>query len=224
MARLDLLVMGQAPRPEVTAVFDAVLGPGALVQHGCLDGLDRAAIAALSPAEGEEALFTRLPDGTGVSLSKAAVVARGAARLDALAAAGTGPVIVLCTGDFPAWQRPRVLFPSHLLRHLVPALLPEGRLGVLTPLPSQVSESEARWAAPGRTVVVGALSPNADAAEAAEAGADLAHRGVDLVVLDCVSYTRDTKRAVLARAGCPGLLAITAVARVAAELLDDGSA
>ena len=220
MARLGILVMGQSPRPEVEAELGRLLPGVALEQRGCLDGLDANGIAAIAPKGGESALFTRLPSGQGVTLSKKAVVARGAAQLAALERSGADAVIVLCTGDFPEWQGRRVLFPSAVMRHFVRGLLPRGRLGVLTPLESQLPETRRRWGAWGHQVEAAALSPNAGPDEAAAAGAALA--GADLLVLDCVSYTRETKRALCAAAGAPGVLAISAVARAAAEWLDRG--
>jgi len=222
MARLGILVMGQSPRPEVAAELTTLLPGVALEQRGCLDGLGAAEIAALAPKAGESALFTRLPSGEGVTLSKQAVVARGAAELAALEASGADAAIVLCTGDFPDWEGRRVLFPSAVMRHLVRGLLPRGRLGVLTPLESQLPETRRRWSRWGHEVAAAALSPNAGAEETAEAGAALAATRPDLLVLDCVSYTREIKRSLCASTGRPGVLAISAVARAAAEWLDRG--
>ena len=222
MPRLGILVVGQSPRPEVESEFARLLAGVDLDQRGCLDGLSRAEIADLAPAANETALFTRLPSGEGVTLSKQAVIRHGVTQLDALATSGADAVVVLCTGDFPDWADRRVLFPSAVLRHFVLGLLPAGRLGVLTPLAAQADEAERRWAALGYAVTQAALSPNAGMDEIEQAGAELAAGDPDLLVLDCVSYTRKTKRILCAKTGRPAILAISAVARAAAELLDRG--
>jgi protein AroM len=41
----------------------------------------------------------------------------------------------------------------------------------------------------------------------------------DLVVMDCMSYTQDHKEAVRAATGTPTLLAVSTMARIAAELM-----
>lgn len=222
MVKLGVLVVGQSPRPEVEAEFQRLLDGVTLDLRGCLDGLDAKQIAALAPRDGEAELFTRLPNGAGVTLSKAAVVRQGAAQLDRLEESGAAAVVVLCTGDFPNWAGRRVLFPSAMLRHFVCGLQPSGRLGVVTPLASQIPEARRRWSAYGHDVAVVALSPNAGEAEIERAGAALAEADPDLLVLDCVSYTRSTKHLLCRTCGRPGVLAVSAVARAAAELLDRG--
>lgn len=222
MAKLGILVVGQSPRPEIEAEFARLLPGVALDLRGCLDGLGPEALAALAPGPVEETLFTRLPSGAGITLGKAAVVRHGTARLAALEASGADAVVVLCTGDFPDWSGRRVLFPSSVLRHAVQGLQAAGRLGVLVPLEAQIAEAHRRWGALGYAVTAAALSPNAEAEAATAAGRALAASDPDLLVFDCVSYLRATKRAVTSAAGCPGVLAISAIARMVAELLDPG--
>ena len=64
-----------------------------------------------------------------------------------------------------------VLFPSRVLHGLVAALLPEGRLGILVPLPEQTAQADGEWQRPGVEVVVEALGPSAPGREIAEAAA-----------------------------------------------------
>ena len=224
MRKLGILVVGLSPRPEVEDVFEGLLPDVEIDLRGCLDGLGSEEIASLEPTQDEAALFTRLPDGSGVTLSKSAVVHHGTAQLDRLEASGSEMVVILCTGDFPLWTNRSVLFPSKILPGFVFGLQPVGQLGVLVPLPSQVAEAEARWSAQGHRVTVFALSPNATPPEASSAGLALADAAPDLLVFDCISYTRQIKRTVCTQAHLPGVLAITAVARSAAELMDRGDA
>lgn len=190
--------------------------------RGCLDGLSRAEIDALQPEDGDIALFTRLSNGDGVRLSKKEVVRHGGFQLDALERAGAKLVILLCTGDFPAWQNRRVLFPSAIMRNFVFGLLPKGHIGVLSPLEEQIPATLNRWTDENHTVSSIALSPNASMDEAKQAGQKMRQLAPDLIVLDCISYTRETKHAVCGTADKPGVLAITTIARCAAELLETG--
>ena len=59
---------------------------------------------SFKPLNDDDALFTRLPNGEGVSLSKKQVVLHGAEKLADLKSSGVDVVIMLCTGVFPEWQ------------------------------------------------------------------------------------------------------------------------
>lgn len=219
--RVGALVVGQSPRHDVVAEIVAATGGAVDVDlRGALDGLTRAEVDALAPVDDADTLFTRLPDGSGVKLSKQGVVHHGTRQLEDLAAGGYDVTMVLCTGEFPAWDgRFRVVFPSRVLGAAVRGLQPQGRLGVFTPLAEQVAKSTARWGAAGYDATVVTLSPNADEAAAGEAGRTFAAAPPDLLVFDCMSYTSAIKHAACRRAGAPGVLAITCCARLAAELV-----
>lgn len=222
MKKLGALVVGQSPRPEVERELKRIVADVSLDLRGCLDGLSRTEIDALQPQEGDAVLFTRLSNGDGVRLSKNEVVRHGGAQLGALERAGANLVIVLCTGEFPAWENRRVLFPSAIMRNFVSGLLPKGHIGVLAPLKAQISATKTRWTDENHTVSTIALSPNASFDEAEQAGQKMRELAPDLIVLDCVSYTREIKNAVCGTADKPGVLAITTIARCAAELLETG--
>jgi protein AroM len=100
----------------------------------------------------------------------------------------------------------------------VRSLQPSGRLGVFTPLTEQCRKSAARWRAAGYDTRVVPLSPNADEAETRQAAMALRDHRPDLLVLDCMSYTRDTKRIARDVVGAPAILALSSAIRTALEL------
>lgn len=217
MLPLLVLTIGQAPRHDIAAELGDVLGERPLEVRGALDGLDLAAIAALSPADAADTLHTRLAvgGGTDVVVSKRAVTSRLAALLDE---AGTRPTLVACTGGFAGLDpRPNVLFPSRVLDGLIDATLPAGcRLGVLVPLESQVPVFAAARSRPDRPTVAAAVKPGEDPTAAARA---LLDAGVDLIVLDCFGYDRRLLDDVRRLTGRPVLSAVRVTAHLAAELL-----
>lgn len=219
--RIGALVVGQSPRPEVEAEIRALAGgPIEVDLRGALDGLDRAGIDALLPEDDADALFTRLPDGDGVRLSKRRVIEHGTGKLAALTASGCDVTVVMCTGEFPQWsKRFRVLYPSRTLAAMVEGCLPEGRLGVFTPLEEQIAMCRNRWGAAGYEVEAVALSPNADAADTRAAAARLAGHRPELLVLDCISYTRETRSIVREVLDAPSILAVSSAVRTALELM-----
>lgn len=219
---LGIATIGQAPREDIAALF-AAQAPAAtrVVLRGCLDGLSDEDIAQRPPKDGGDTLYTRLRGGHDVVISKAHVVERAAETLRRLRADGAEALVFACTGTFPRIPGDEgVLFPSRILNGLIYGLLPRGRLGLLVPLPEQKGKLKAKWQRPDLEVTAEALRPSADAAEINAAAQRLKTSCPDLVAMDCMSYTPETKDAVKAVLGVPTLLAITATGRVIREILE----
>ena len=105
------------------------------------------------------------------------------------------------------------------LNAMVRGCLAEGRLGVFTPLAEQCAKSRARWRQAGYEAEVVALSPNAGDAEVRAAAESLRPHSPELLVLDCMSYTRETKRIVRDVLKVPAILAVSSAVRTALELV-----
>jgi protein AroM len=219
---LGIATIGQAPRDDIARLFASYCPAGTrIVLRGCLDGLGPAEIARLAPRDGGETLYTRLADGRDATVAKPAIVERAPQTLAALKRDGAGVIVFACTGAFPdGLGDGATLFPSRLLAGAVAALLPKGRLGLVIPLPEQGEQLAAKWRRPGLEVVSEALLPSAAAAAIAAAGRRIAAQRPDLVAMDCMSYTPETKRVLRESAGVPVLLAVTAVGRMVGELLE----
>src|SRR5215831_14063389 len=190
-ATLGVVVIGQAPRPEIEAELREVLGAALPIELvGALDGLTRAEIDRLTPRDSDDTLFTKLPSGDGVVISKAAVARHAQVQLDRFAARGVDVTLMCCTGAFPGLTaRGPVVLPSAVLTSLAAALLPGGRLGVFTPLPEQADQVRHKWVDQPWQIVVEPLLPIHGPAELDEAAARMAAHRPDLVILDCMSYT-----------------------------------
>jgi protein AroM len=169
----------------------------------------------------DDALFTRLPNGDGISLSKKQVVLHGAEKLAGLKSSGVDVVIMLCTGVFPEWQHFKgVLFPSRTLASMVKGCMPTGKVCVFAPLPRQCANTQLRWEEKGYEVVSLPLLPNATREEAMSAGKVAAIHDLDLIILDCISYTNETKRIIRETAGVPVILGISSAIRCALEMVE----
>lgn len=218
MTHLPVFVIGQAPRPDLEAEIAAAAPGLAVVLRGALDAMKRSEIAAIPPHDGADTLFTMLPSGEGVAISKAAVTE----RMRTMLAATQGPVLLACTGRFKGLpDRPGLVQPSAVLNGMAEALLPRGRLGLFVPLPAQAAELGASRARDGLSLAVVALRPHADDATRAAAVREMARHAPDLVLLDCISYTRRDKAAAVAALHCPILLSVAVAARAAASLLPE---
>ena len=219
---LGIATIGQAPRDDLAALFQAEAPPGTrVVLRGCLDGLTAAEIVKLAPTHGGETLYSRLGDGREVTISKVAVIQRASQTVARLRQDGADAVVFACTGAFPDGMLDGpVIFPSRLLHGLAQALLPKGRLGLLIPLAEQADQLCAKWARAGVEVVAEPLLPSGDAGQAEAAARRLKAHAPDLVAMDCMSYTPATKQAVRQILGVPTLLAVTTIGRILREVLE----
>lgn len=219
---VGIAVIGQSPRPDIADLFAAAAPTGGkVVLLGCLDGLSDAEIDRLTPTDGDDTLYTRLPSGRDVALSKAAVTARAPATLAKRRAAGATAIVFNCTGEFsPMPDHAGVVFPSRVLACLVASLLPEGRLGIMVPFAEQASKLKQKWARPGVDVVAVALLPSAGEAETVRAAERLAALQPDFVAMDCMSYGPAHKRIVAAVTGKPTLLGNAATCHVLQAILE----
>jgi len=219
MRAIGAITIGQAPRDDVVPEMEKLLGGGARVlQAGALDGLSRADIAALAPADGEDALITRLTDGSDVIVAKRAILGRLQACLDRLAPESEA-CVVLCAGKFPPFRSPRpVLLPDRLIAAAVGAVWEGGRLGVIVPIPQQRAAAVAGWAHVDPQVAVTVASPYQGAGEVMRAAEELRRAGVTLTVMNCLGFTSATKAVVRDVTGAPALLPISLIARFLGEL------
>jgi protein AroM len=148
------------------------------------------------------------------------VIERAPATIDALRRDGADALLFACTGAFPPMPGDAgVVFPSRILAALAAGLLPAGRLGLLVPAPEQIAKLSQKWQRPGIEIAAEALLPSASVAEAEAAAARLAAHRPDLIAMDCMSYTPETRAALRRVTNAPTLLAVSTTARVLQELL-----
>lgn len=219
--RMGVVVIGQSPRPSVQAEIAAVLSPGVTIElRGALDGMSRDEIAAIPPLDGADALFTLLPNGDNVRVSKRAVEGRANAQFARLRQDGIDVAMLACTGKFPNLApEGLVILPSAVLHRMVEAVLPKGRLGIFSPLPEQTALIASKWQRAGVEVAGVTLQPGCGDVTVDAAAQEMASKQPDLVVLDCMSYTSANKARVRRHYAGPVILSIAAAARVVEELV-----
>jgi len=220
-ARLGVVVIGQSPRPDIEAELRLVLGDGPAIELvGALDGLSRAEIDCLPPDGSDDTLFTKLPSGDGVVISKAAVTVRAQGCIDRFAVQGTDITLMCCTGAFKGLvPRGHIVFPSAVLASFAEALLPAGRLGIFTPLPAQQEQTERKWGDRQWSVSVEPLLPIHGPDDLVAAAERMAAHRPDLVIMDCMSYTTAMKQTAREITGARTLLGLSCAARAVQELL-----
>ena len=219
---LGIATIGQAPRDDIAALFfEQTPSSTRILLRGCLDNLTDDPIAQRPPMDGADTLYTRLRGGVDVKISKTHAIERASNTLQQLRGDGADTLVFACTGEFPPMDcATGVIFPSRILNALAESLLPRGRLGLLIPLPEQSNKLAAKWQRTGVEVVAEALRPSADDTHTRAAAERLAHLKPDLVAMDCMSYTPESKAIVSAIVGVPTLLAITVTGRAIRGLLE----
>ncbi|MDA8216320.1 MAG: AroM family protein [Dehalococcoidales bacterium] len=219
--RIGAITIGQSPRTDVVPEMLEILGPDVeLVQGGALDGLTNSQVAELAPQPGDYVLVTKLRDGTTVHVAEHHILPRMQAQIDRVTEAGVEVVALLCTGEFPPFNCPRLLVkPQLVLHHFVAALAAGRRLGVVVPAREQVEQGYTRWQDVAGQVHVEEGSPYGDISELERAAGVLREWRADLVVLDCIGFTKAMKARAAEIAAAPVILPRTVVARTLSELL-----
>ncbi len=221
---LGTLTIGQAPRSDIAPILQQHMPGGvAIVDRGLLDGLSPDEIRSRYGVEhGNPVLLTRLLDGRSVQLSARKVRDGIQAKLAALEADGCDVILLLCTGQFHGLrcERAWLLEPDRIIPPAIAGLIQDRQLGVIVPLPSQMKTESGKWTMLPSMPIFAAASPYDDPPETlGSAGLSLKQRGAQALLLDCIGFTEDHRRALANEAGLPVILSNAVMARLVAELL-----
>lgn len=232
MKKFATLTIGQAPRPDLAPVFNAIAPAGTEVVHaGCLDGLTKAEVDEQFAPVGSEGLLTsRMLDGTAVVLGKSAVRKALQEKIHQLEKAGCSPIVLLCTGEFEGLttEKVRLIEPDRLLPPVFAALLNPLQVGVMVPLIEQAQSELNKWKGLDKPPVKGLDKPPVFAAaspytaskeELQEAARKLAHQGAEVIVLDCMGYSKTLRDICAEAVDVPVIASSTMVAELTANLL-----
>lgn len=223
MSKLGTLTIGQAPRADITPILDDVLDTRLPRRHaGVLDGLSRAEIERGFAAEaGKPVLITKLLDGSAVVIDRARTEAAAQAKLTILEAEGCTTILMLCTGHFAnlRTETARLVEPDRILPPTVAALVQGAQLGIIVPLVEQIASEAGKWAPLGRAPLYAAASPyGGGGASVADAARDLAGRGAEILLMDCMGFVERHRRDAV-EAGLPLILSNSLIAKLVSEIV-----
>jgi len=206
--RIAFVTIGQSPRTDVVpAVLQSVATAVDPHEFGVLDEMDDGAIDALTPVGDEPHVVSRLRTGREVVMSHSAVEVRLGRLLLALDERGFDLIVLLCTGRFPAWRlRAPFIEPQHVVDHFALGLATgAGSIGVLLPDAKQAETFGSLGALPTRFAVASPYRPDPDRTGLSAAARTLGDTG--LIVMHCIGYTEEMRRAAAQASGRPVLLA-----------------
>lgn len=220
MKKIGLVTIGQSPRADILPEMMRILGRDyEAVESGALDDLTLEDVGRLEIGPDDSLLVSRMRDGTEVRITEEFVVPLIQRRIAELEKRGVDVILLLCSGRFPEFEsRVLVVTPSEIVRGAVDAALRRGRLGVVYPAKEQIPEATREWSREGLEVYVDSASPYGSEKELAELAGRLAERDLDLILLNCMGFTRRMKQLVREKTGKPVIQANALVARVLVEL------
>ena len=207
--RTAFVTIGQAPRSDVTPdILAEVRTPLTVEEFGALDGMDAAAVGAMSPDADEERLVTRLKGGTEVIIGKKKTQARLQDIFTRLDGEGYDLIVLLCTGHFePFSVTTPFLEPQLVVDNFVKGLSYGAKtLGVLVPNEKQTEEFHG---IDGLDAKLSFATPYG-APRFTEAAGELAD--TDVIVMHCMGYSEAMRREVASAARRPVLLSRRMVA------------
>ena len=219
---IGTVTIGQSPRTDVIPDVASILGPDIEIREaGALDGLSPEIIASFAPQEGDYVLVTRLADGTSVQVAEQHITPRIHEKIAEHFTGGIPVVLLLCTGEFPDFETGGLLIrPQKVLFNAVAAVAKGMRIGILTPSPEQVDQSENRWGSLSPFVRAVPSSPYVNSMEAARTAAEeLKEWKAEITVLDCIGYTLAIRSLVREITERPALLARGVAASMVKELI-----
>ena len=219
---IGTVTIGQSPRTDVIPDVASILGPDIEIREaGALDGLSPEIIASFAPREGDYVLVTRLADGSSVQVAERHITPRIHEKIAEHFTGGIPVVLLLCTGEFPDFETGGLLIrPQKVLFNAVAAVAKGMRIGILTPSPEQVDQSENRWGSLSPFVRAVPSSPYVNAMEAARTAAEeLKEWKAEITVLDCIGYTLAIRSLVREITDRPVLLARGVAASMVKELI-----
>lgn len=221
--KIGAITVGQSPRVDVTEdIMEIFNGKIQLLERGGLDGLTREEIEEFRPKEGDYVLVSRLNDGTSVTFAERHIIPRLQEAIYDLEREGVAFIMMFCTGKFPDTLKSDVplIYPCELLDRLVPLLTAHSSIAVVTPSPLQLVQSREKWSKIVNQVTVVSGSPYGEWEELEEAARQLTETKADLIVLDCIGFSRKMKELFAKETKKPVILPRTLLARLVSELTD----
>lgn len=220
---LGAVTIGQSPRVDLVPELMEMLGGNiAIKEAGALDDLTPAQIQQLAPGPNDYVLVSRLRNGGSAQMAERLVSPLVKKAIKRLYDEGAQVIVLLCTGEFPPLEIPNglLVIPQPLINGIGQALARDSKLGVIRPSPDQIPQATHAWRPACKELVVVAASPYVTGEGITLAANKLKDAEVDMIIMDCMGYTKAMQEQVRTITGKPVLLARSLVARILAELLN----
>jgi protein AroM len=196
MQKFGIISLGHAPRKDITDGLRQELPDHVeIVEDGALGGFDTAeeVQSVAGQIDDRPPFVTKLSNDVEVLLNREDMARLIQKRVHDLEN-DVMAIGILCTGAFPEFDSSvPILETGELLRSWAKSIAPNGTVGVLVPIESQIELAVQEFE--GMTTVPAAASPYAGGDEVLQAAEEIGN-DVDLVVLKCMSFDYQTKQTV----------------------------
>ncbi len=219
LAMIGLVTTDQGPNEEFVEAFQRSMSGVDVQLVGALDGLPLDEIDALAARPSPYPIRTILADGSTRDIDLSLLAPLVDTRAREMVERGAGAIAVCCAGDFPDIDcGAPVLYPGRLLAGIAGAVAANRRIGVVSPIESQMKSARKNWERDGFSVFMTYASAfKRDEFEAA-AGV-MSDSSLELVVLDCMDNTAADRDEFARLCGRPVLAVLPVTAQVASEIM-----
>lgn len=221
--KIGAVTIGQSPRVDVTPDILPILGKNVeLIQAGALDGLSKEEIKRMAPKNDDYVLVSRLNDGSFAKFGESFILEKMQNCITKLEEQGVSLIMIFCAGTFPDVFISRVplVYPAKILNGLAQALSKNANIIVITPDEQQIQQAYDQWGPIMKKITPIPANPYGNIDEVYRAAELAKNIEADLIVMDCIGFTREAKRIVATISGKPVLLCRTTMTRVVTEILD----
>src|SRR5699024_1419923 len=193
MKKLGVLTIGQSPRLDISPLFTEVLDNKVeVVERGALDSLDEEGLKNIQPRKNDTTYVSKLRNGAAIKINKDKLLPLLQKELDFLEDE-VDMTMMLCTGDCPELSSNKlILFPDKILK-------------IIITVKEKKEKSTKKWRNLNLPLEIEASSPyeNGDFKTPAM---KLKERGVSLIVMDCMGYSKQQKEIVSYYSSLPVIL------------------
>lgn len=223
MNKLGMITIGQAPRTDVAPIIEKyITGRAELLQVGVLDGFSKQYVEEnLYPESGDYVLTSRLTTGEQVVMSRGKIQPILQEKINLLEEMGITQILLLCTGVFPGLTTKisYLIEPDHIIPPTVKAMVGNRRFGVVVPLDEQKTELNTKYLPFGLNPLFAVASPYKNDLASFEEAANGLKDKVDLILLDCMGYTEESRELVAKATGLPVILSNALMAKLVSEMI-----
>ncbi|MCM3763807.1 AroM family protein [Neobacillus niacini] len=218
---IGVITIGQTPRVDMIPAISGFFPQGTtIIEKGVLDGKSAEEIMDLAPEHGETTLVSRLRDGGSAVMAKEKILPVIQGLIDELNQEDVSLIILACTGKFPLFKsKIPIVYPDHLLNHVVKGLFHDGLVGVVVPLPEQAESIMYKWKSADFLAIPMASSPYSFQEDAfIKAIQQLDQFPIKAIILDCMGYTEKMKQMARLYTSKPVVLSRNMIYKTAGEI------
>lgn len=223
MTNLLAITIGKSPRKDIDIVMERYLGDAIAVEHvGVLDNLNKDEMSVISTCTAEdETLVTRLDDEHSIELNAKIVENHLQKIINDAEKRGYKHILLLCTGNFPniVLENSNLYLPDQIISSVINNIAEHRKMGLLIPQENQRAMMENKWRRYGLNPLIASASPYSDVNRIIVSAKSLEKNKADFILMDCMGYTEEMKKAVSDEMTIPVILSNTLMVKILSELL-----